>query len=40
MIGITLDHPIVKSQSPVVSVSFAPIGVTDSKTFVKGKKKS
>jgi len=40
MVGITKEHPIVRSQALVESISFEVIGVNDCKTFVKGKKKS
>lgn len=40
MIGITAEHPIVKSSAAVNEVSFTPIGADNCKTFVKGKKKS
>lgn len=40
MIGITQDHPIIKSTASIKDISFTPIGAETSKTFVKGKKKS
>ena len=40
MIGITKDHPIIKSTASIKDISFTPIGAETSKTFVKGKKKS
>jgi glycine cleavage system H lipoate-binding protein len=40
MIGITEEHSIVRSHSLVKTISFDKIGIQDTRTMVKGKKKS